>query len=216
MRLRRLIARYEPCVFSEHLAWSRHEGKYLNDLLPMPYTEATLAHVCRHVDEVQESLGRRMLVENPATYVRFADSVIPEATFLWAVIARTGCGLLLDVNNVYVSAVNHGYDPYAYLEALPLASVAEIHLAGFAVSRDGSGRRLLIDHHGSPVDSRVWALYAHALHLLGPTPTLIEWDNDVPNWPALLEEAKQAQRMLRATAHQHARPGKARRARLAV
>lgn len=204
LRLSTLVARYQPALFSEHLAWSSHGGKFLNDLLPVPYTEETLARVCQHIDQVQEVLGRHMLLENPATYVRFVESTIPEAEFLSAIAARTGCGLLLDVNNVQVSAVNHGYDPIVYLDAFPIGPVAEIHLAGFAESQDDAGHRLLIDHHGSAVDGTVWALYAHALQRFGPMPTLIEWDNSVPAWPTLLAEAEHAQALLRAAASQRA------------
>jgi uncharacterized protein (UPF0276 family) len=195
-RLEALCTRYEPGLFSEHLAWSSHGESFLNDLLPLPYTEETLARVCEHIDHVQEALRRRMLLENPATYVRFAQSTIPEPAFLASISARTGCGLLLDVNNLYVSAVNHGFDPFAYLAALPVEVVAEIHLAGFAESADDEGRRLLIDNHGSAVRDVVWALYADALRRLGPVPTLIEWDNDVPAWPTLLSEAERADQAL--------------------
>lgn len=191
-RLRDLCGRYEPMLFSEHLAWSSHGTSYLNDLLPVPYTDETLARVCGHVDEVQETLGRRMLLENPATYVSFLHSTIPETEFLAAVAARTGCGLLLDVNNVYVSAVNHDFDAYAYLGAFPAAAVAEIHLAGFAENEDSAGRRLLIDDHGSSVRQAVWDLYAFAVGRVGPVPTLVEWDNDVPDWTTLHAEAGRA------------------------
>lgn len=205
-RLKTLIARYEPGLFSEHLAWSSHASGYLNDLLPLPYTEETLTRICARIDQVQATLGRRMLLENPATYIRFAQSTIPEVEFLAAVAKRTGCGLLLDVNNVQVSACNHGYDPFAYLdaylEASPVAAVAEIHLAGFAESEDAAGRQLLIDDHGSPVRAAVWSLYAHALAHLGPVPTLIEWDTDVPAWPILFAEAERAEDRLRNAARQ--------------
>jgi uncharacterized protein (UPF0276 family) len=191
-RLRALCGRIEPLLFSEHLAWSSHGTSYLNDLLPVPYTDETLARVCEHVDQVQVALGRRMLLENPATYVSFAHSTIPETEFLAAVAARTGCGLLLDVNNVYVSAVNHEFDPYAYLGAFPAAAVAEIHLAGLAESEDSAGRRLLIDDHGSSVRQAVWDLYAFAVGRVGPVPTLVEWDNDLPDWNTLHAEAGRA------------------------
>lgn len=200
MRLKALSSRYEPDLFSEHLAWSSHGASYLNDLLPLPYTEKSLARVCEHIDQVQETLGRRMLLENPATYVSFAQSTIPEVDFLAAVARRSGCGLLLDVNNVHVSAVNHGFDASFYLAAFPVEAVGEIHLAGFADSADDEGHRLLIDNHGSAVREIVWKLYAQALGLIGPVPTLIEWDNDVPSWPTLLAEADRADRiLLRAT-----------------
>lgn len=191
-RLRTLCRRYEPILFSEHLAWSSHGTTYLNDLLPVPYTEQTLDRVCAHVNQVQESLGRRMLLENPATYVRFARSTIAETEFLAAIAARTGCGLLLDVNNVYVSSVNHEFDPYAYLGAFPVAAVAEIHLAGFAEREDSAHRRLLIDDHGSTVRQAVWDLYSFAAGRIGPAPTLIEWDNALPDWSTLHAEAGRA------------------------
>jgi len=192
-RLRDLIRRYQPAQFSEHLAWSSHDEGFLADLLPLPYDEETLAVVCRHIDETQEALATRMLLENPSTYVRFADSEIPETEFLAEVVRRTGCGLLLDVNNVFVSATNHGFDPFAYLAAFPLRHVGEIHLAGYADAVDDEGAPLLIDAHNSPVRAAVWSLYEEMVRRLGPTPTLIEWDNDVPQWPALAAEARRAE-----------------------
>lgn len=198
-RLRTLCARYEPESFSEHLAWATHEGVYLNDLLPLPLTPERLDVVCAHVDEVQEALGRRMLLENPATYVVFAESSIPETEFLDAVASRTGCGLLLDVNNVFVSAQNHRTDPYDYLAAFPLARVGEIHLAGHTVMEgDATQERLVIDSHGAPVADPVWALYADVIDAIGPVASLIEWDNDVPDWATLRAEAERANRILAA------------------
>lgn len=194
-RLRALCDRYEPDGFSEHLAWSSHGGDYLNDLLPLPYTEETLAQVCAHVGQVQETLGRRLLLENPSTYVLFAQSTIPETEFLAEVAARTGCGLLLDVNNVFVSATNHRTDAQAYLAAFPLAAVGEIHLGGHSEEDLPSGP-LLIDAHGTPVADPVWGLLAHVLARTGPRPTLIEWDNDIPEWPVLLAEVRRAQARL--------------------
>ncbi len=191
-RLALLEKRYQPGLFSEHLAWSSHDEGFLNDLLPLPYTEETLATVCDHIDETQEALGRRMLLENPSTYLLFAESTISETDFLAEIARRTGCGLLLDVNNVIVSATNHGFDAIAYLEAFPLRHVGEIHLAGYAEAEDDAGRPLLIDAHNSPVRDGVWALYAETIRRTGPVPTLIEWDNDVPEWPALLAEAYRA------------------------
>jgi len=191
-RLRGLIRRYEPAQFSEHLAWSSHDQGFLADLLPLPYDDETLAVVCRHIDETQETLATRMLLENPSTYVQFSDSAIAEAEFLAEAVRRTGCGLLLDVNNVYVSATNHGFDPFAYLAAFPLRHVCEIHLAGCADAVDDEGAPLLIDAHNSPAPAAVWALYEDAVSRLGPTPTLIEWDNDVPPWPVLAAEARRA------------------------
>jgi len=192
-RLRALIRRYQPAQFSEHLAWSSHDEGFLADLLPLPYNEETLAVVRRHIDETQEALGTRMLLENPSTYVQFSDSVIEETEFLAEIAERTGCGLLLDVNNVFVRATNHGFDPFAYLADFPLRHVGEIHLAGYADAVDDQGAPLLIDAHNSPVRAIVWSLYEEAVRRLGPTPTLIEWDNDVPPWPGLLAEARRAE-----------------------
>jgi uncharacterized protein (UPF0276 family) len=195
-RLKELLARYEPESFSEHLAWSTHDGVYLNDLLPVPYDGPTLARVCDHIDEVQAALGRRMLLENPSTYVAFEQSDLAEIEFLAEVVARTGCGLLLDVNNVFVSATNHAYDAVAYIDAFPFAHVGEIHLAGYAEDADDDGAPLLIDAHGTPVADPVWRLYARALARSGPIATLIEWDNDVPALPVLLAEARRAEEFL--------------------
>jgi uncharacterized protein (UPF0276 family) len=192
-RLRELARRYQPGLFSEHLAWSSHDEGYLNDLLPLPYTPETLACVCAHIDQVQEALERPMLLENPSTYVVFEESTIPETEFIRAIAERTGCGLLLDVSNVLVSATNHGFDPRAYLDAFPLERVGEIHLAGFAEAEDDSGRPLLIDAHDSPVRAPVWELYRHVIAQRGATPTLVEWDNDVPEWDILLGEARRAE-----------------------
>jgi uncharacterized protein (UPF0276 family) len=196
-RLALLLARYEPQFFSEHLAWSSHGDIFLNDLLPVPYNAATLQCVCDHIDRIQERLGRRMLLENPATYVEFSASTMAEADFIAAVIRRTGCGLLLDVNNVYVSCTNHGHDPRATINALPLAAVGQIHLAGFAEDVDTAGDRLLIDSHGAPIAQAVWDLYRYTLERCGPQATLIERDNDIPAFAVLLAEAQQAQRLLK-------------------
>ena len=194
-RLRALMDRYQPESFSEHLAWSSH-GIFLNDLLPLPYTPETLRLVCDHVDQVQEVLGRRMLLENPSTYLAFAETAMTETDFLIDIARRTGCGLLLDVNNVYVSGINQNYDPEGYLDAFPLHAVGEIHLGGHAEDQDDHGRRLLIDSHGAEVVDPVWALYAHVIAKGGPRPTLIEWDNDVPDWPVLATEATRALRVM--------------------
>jgi uncharacterized protein (UPF0276 family) len=202
-RLAALAKRYEPGLFSEHLAWSSHDAGFLNDLLPLPYTEETLRDVCAHVDETQEALGRRMLLENPATYVLFAESEIPETEFLSEIACRTGCGLLLDVNNVEVSAANHGFDPAAYLDAFPLEHVGEIHLAGYAEAEDDAGHRLLIDAHNSPVRPGVWTLYERVIARIGARPSLVEWDNDVPAWPVLRAEAGRADAVM-AGAFRHA------------
>lgn len=195
-RLKRLCDRYEPESFSEHLAWSTHDGVYFNDLLPLSYTDTTLARVADHIDEVQGSLGRQMLLENPSTYIRFAESEIPEAEFLAEIARRTDCELLLDVNNVFVQAKNHALDARAYLRDFPLDKVREIHLAGHAEQTDDDGAPLLIDAHGSPVAEPVWTLYGEVLARTGPVATLIEWDNDVPTWPVLRAEAERAGAML--------------------
>ncbi|EPX87889.1 Uncharacterized protein putative in bacteria [Rubellimicrobium thermophilum DSM 16684] len=195
-RLRRLCDRYQPESFSEHLAWSSHGGGYLADLLPLPYTSETLGIVADHVDEVQQTLGRRMLLENPATYVLFEQSSIPEGEFLAAVAERTGCGLLLDLNNLFVSATNHRRDVDAMLAGFPLSLAEEIHLAGHAEESLPDGP-LLIDNHASPVADPVWALLAEVVRRVGPLPTLIEWDNDVPDWPVLAAEAERATAILR-------------------
>lgn len=195
-RLANLLDRYQPESFSEHLAWSSHGGTFFNDLLPVPYTPVSLQHVCDHIDRVQERLQRRMLLENPATYVEFTASTMTEAEFIGEIVKRTGCGLLLDVNNAHVACTNHGRDPYTYLRALPLAAVGEIHLAGFAEDCDAAGAPLLIDSHGSPVAEGVWALYGFAISLTGPQPTLIERDHDIPALPVLAAEAQQAEAIM--------------------
>ena len=187
-----LLARFEPRWVSEHLAWSSHGGVWLNDLLPVPYDRPTLDRVCEHIDQVQARLGRRILLENPSTYLEFEASTMEESTFLSEVVRRTGCGLLLDVSNAYVSGINHGRDPWALIEALPANAIGEIHLAGFAEDHDAAGARLLIDDHGAPVDVAVWALYERTLARLGAVPTLIERDNNVPSLPMLAAEAGQA------------------------
>ena len=190
-RLRALVDRYQPESFSEHLAWSSHGAEYLNDLLPLPYTPETLNIVCDHIDEVQDRLGRRMLLENPATYVLFEQSSLAETDFLTQIARRTGCGLLLDINNVFVSTTNHRADARAYLADFPLDRVGEIHLGGHAEEELPSGP-LLIDDHGSPVADPVWVLYAETVARTGALPTLIEWDNDVPPFAELLAEARRA------------------------
>ncbi|MBB5537802.1 DUF692 domain-containing protein [Rhizobium giardinii] len=195
-RLRDLIDRYRPHSFSEHLAWSTHDTGFLNDLLPLPYTAETLARVIDHIDATQQTLGRRLLLENPSTYVLFADSTIDEVDFLATIAERTACGLLLDVNNVMVSAVNHRLDAATYIDRFPVELVGEIHLAGYDETVDDAGERLLIDAHGTAVKSDVVALYEHTLARSGPLPTLIEWDNDVPDFATLLAEAARADAML--------------------
>ncbi len=193
-----LQRRFEPRWFSEHLAWSSHGGAFLADLLPVPYDDATLARVCEHVDRVQTRLRRPMLLENPSSYVEFEASTMDEGSFIAEVVRRTGCGLLLDVNNAYVSGVNHGRDPWALVEVLPAHAIGEIHLAGFAEDRDEAGDRLLIDHHGAPVDRAVWQLYERCIARFGAVPTLIERDNDVPPLPVLAAEAARARELMRA------------------
>jgi uncharacterized protein (UPF0276 family) len=202
-RIRSLVTRFQPALVSEHLAWSRVGGTYLNHLLPLPYTEEALAAVCRNVDAVQTAFGRAVLIENPSGYLRFATSTIPEAEFLGALARRTGCGLVCDVNNLYVTAQNLGLDPDAYLSTLPPAAVEELHLAGHALN-DADGQPLLIDDHGAPVAPAVWALYEQALRRFGPRPTLIEWDTDIPPLAVLMGEAQRADARLR-EASRHAR-----------
>jgi uncharacterized protein len=195
-RLKALVKRYQPGLVSEHLAWSTHEGHFLNDLLPLPYNEPTLAHVVRHVDELQSALGRRVLIENPSTYVTFSTTDMAEIDFLSELVRRTGCGLLLDCNNVYVCAVNHHFDPVAYIDAFPIEHVDEIHLAGYAEIDDDDGSLLLIDSHDRGVRDVVWGLYKRIIARGGPVATLIEWDNDVPAWDSLYAEAMKAERIL--------------------
>jgi uncharacterized protein (UPF0276 family) len=195
-RLQSLIKRYEPGLFSEHLAWSTHDGAFFNDLLPLPYTAETLTRVVRHINEVQESLQRQMLLENPSTYLAFAESAYSETDFIEEIVKRTGCGLLLDVNNVHVASTNQEWDPHRYIDEYPLAHVQEIHLAGYKRDADEKGRALLIDTHDRPVDQIVWGLYAEVIARIGPTPTLIEWDAEIPSWPELAAEAERAEAIL--------------------
>jgi uncharacterized protein len=202
-RFRALVERYEPALISEHLAWSTHDTTYFNDLLPLPYTQATLAHVCEHVNQAQDAIGRRILIENPSTYVAFASSTMSETDFIRAIARRTGCGLLLDVNNVFVSATNHGYAVLNYLSDFPLGEVAEIHLAGHTQQSDDEGELLLIDSHDKPVADAVWKLYEIVISRCGPIPTLIEWDSQVPAWPILHAEAAAAQVILDRFASAH-------------
>jgi uncharacterized protein (UPF0276 family) len=195
-RIRQVAERVEPGLMSEHIAWSVIGDAYLADLLPLPMTEETLDIVCRHVDQTQSYLKRRILVENPSTYVTFRHSAIPEWEFMTAVAQRTGCGILCDVNNIYVSAENHGWDASAYLAALPSAAIGEIHIAGHAVRELPDGNTLRIDDHGSRVISEVWSLYHEALARFGAVPTLIEWDNNIPPLETLLQEARHADRLI--------------------
>jgi len=198
-RVADLARRIEPGLVSEHLSWSVTGGVYFNDLLPLPLTEEALTVVAGHVSEMQDALGRPILVENPSTYLEYSHSTIGEAEFLAELVRRTGCGLLLDVNNVFVSAGNHGYDATSYLAAVPVDAVGEIHLAGHS-TRDIDGVLLRIDDHGSAVADPVWALYEAALARLGPVPTLIEWDSAIPALAVLVDEAAKAGRRLAATA----------------
>ncbi|WP_454633955.1 MNIO family bufferin maturase [Bradyrhizobium cenepequi] len=195
-RLRRLIQRYRPGLFSEHLAWSSHDVGFLNDLLPVPYTAETLKRVVEHIDQVQTALGCQMLLENPSTYIAFAESTYAESDFIAEVARRTGCGLLLDVNNVFVASTNQQWDPVAYIQGYPLPHVREIHLAGNAREVDEAARPLLIDTHDRPVEAAVWDLFALAVRLIGPVPTLIEWDTRVPAWSTLAREAERAETIM--------------------
>ncbi len=195
-RLKHLVGWLNPASFSEHLAWSTHDSHFYNDLLPLPYTDATLARVCAHIDEVQETLGRQMLLENPSSYLAFAESTWEEPAFLREIARRTGCGLLLDVNNVFVSAVNLGFSPQGYIEAFDLEAVGELHLGGHDEDEDEHGAPLLIDSHGREVADPVWALLEYTLARSGAKPVLIEWDNDVPDWPLLRDEARRAEAVL--------------------
>ena len=195
-RFKALVDRYEPALVSEHLAWSTHSTTYFNDLLPLPYTPATLARVADHIDQVQEMIDRPILIENPSTYVVFPESTMSETEFIRRLAQRTGCGLLLDVNNVFVSAANHGYSALSYLADFPLDRVGEIHLAGHASQTDDEGDLLLIDSHDGPVANAVWILYEIVIGQCGSIPTLIEWDSAIPDWPILKAEAIAAQAIL--------------------
>jgi uncharacterized protein (UPF0276 family) len=196
-RLGELVVRLQPAFVSEHLCWSSFRGVHANDLLPLPLTDEALAHVVRRIGQVQERLRRTILIENVSSYLEYADSAIPEGEFLAEVARRSGCGLLLDINNVYVSACNHGFDAAAYLEAIPRHAVHEIHLAGHVRRRHGDAE-ILIDTHSEPVCAAVWRLYATALDRFGAVPTLIEWDHDLPPLATLLAEAAKADAMLAA------------------
>ncbi|MFU1476490.1 DUF692 domain-containing protein [Roseovarius sp. C7] len=195
-RLKHLCDWLNPASFSEHLAWSTHDSAFLNDLLPLPYTDATLRRVADHIDQLQDTVGRRILLENPSSYLAFDESTWSETEFLAEISRRTGCGLLLDVNNVFISATNLDYSPQSYIDAFPLAQVGEIHLGGHDEDEDDHGAPLLIDSHGREVADPVWALLDYTLARSGPRPLLIEWDADVPEWPALAAEANRAQRHL--------------------
>ena len=195
-RFKALVDRYEPALVSEHLAWSTHGTTFYNDLLPLPYTQAALTSVADHIDEVQAAIGRPILIENPSTYVIFEQSTMSETDFIGALVRRTGCGLLLDVNNVFVSATNHGYSALSYLADFPLQHVGEIHLAGHAEQADDEGDLLLIDSHDGPVADAVWKLFDIVIARCGPIPTLVEWDSNIPDWRVLKAEAAAAQAIL--------------------
>jgi len=197
-RLQRLIERVEPGLVSEHLAWSAIDGTHFADLLPLPLTEDALAIVCRNIEVTQDRLKRRILIENPSSYLRYCHSTIPEWEFIAAVAARTGCSILCDVNNIYVSAYNHGFDARRYLRSLRVACIGEVHLAGHTLREFDDGRSIRIDDHGARVCPEVWALYAEAVALFGRIPTLIEWDTDVPPLAVLLEEAAHAESIMAA------------------
>lgn len=195
--LRELVDRYEPALVSEHLSWGAVDGVHFNDLLPLPHTRQALDLVVSHIAQVEEALGRPILIENISSYLRFRDAQMPESAFVAEVARRSGCGLLLDVNNVYVNSVNHGFDAEAYLDAIPAKSVREIHLAGFT-RKSGLSAPLLIDSHDHPVAEEVWTLYESALRRFGPQPTLIEWDARIPALETLVAEADRAAEYLRA------------------
>ncbi len=195
-RLRRVFDRIEPGLVSEHLCWGAIGGRHLNDLLPLPYTEEALDHMVERIRRVQDALGRRLLIENVSSYLEFESSAIPEWEFLAAVAARSGCALLLDINNIYVNAVNHGFDATLYIDAIPGEDVEEMHLAGHTVRAFGD-RRILVDTHNARVCPEVWTLFERAVRRFGPRPTLIEWDSDFPPLATLLDEAAQAQRILK-------------------
>ncbi len=191
-RLKKLIDWLQPGLFSEHLAWSTHEGGFLNDLLPLPYNSSTVTRVADHIDQVQNTLGRQMLLENPSTYVAFKSTTMDEIDFLSDIVSRTGCGLLLDVNNVFVSGTNQDYSPEDYIDRFPVEHIGELHLGGHAEDMDDHGETLLIDSHDNPVVDPVWKLFDRLLARSGPKPTLVEWDNDIPDWQILESEASRA------------------------
>jgi len=196
-RLRQLVDLVDPVLVSGHLAWSTHKGAYLNDLLPLPYSEETLAVVANHLEQAQDALGRPFLIENPSSYVAFSHSTMTELQFLQALVALTGCQLLCDVSNIFVSGHNMGYDPYAFLEGIPAEAVAELHLGGFTPEDDDAtpGATILIDTHAHGIAEPVWDLYARAVERFSGAPTLIEWDNDLPSLSVLTGEAEHADRV---------------------
>ncbi len=196
-KLKQVVDRFQPGLVSEHLSWSTAGGIHSNDLLPLPYTEEALAIFCAHTSETQDFLGRKILVENPSSYLSFLHSTLSEVEFLVEVARRTGCGILLDVNNIYVSACNHGFDADAYLAEIPAELVGELHLAGHTVNRHGD-RKIHIDDHGSAVSDSVWDLFGRAMDRFCDIPTLIEWDSDIPALDTLKEEARHADRIMEA------------------
>lgn len=209
-RVRALIERLDPFLVSGHLAWSTHEGEYLNDLLPLPYDAESVATLARHVDEVQQALGRPYHVENPANYVGFGASTMTETQFLCELVERTGCRLLCDVSNIHVSGQNLGYDAYAYVDELPVEAIGELHLGGFVIEAEAGAGEVLIDTHSRPIDDHAWDLYAHALRRFGPRPTLVEWDNELPELATILAEAARADAVaaeVLAGARRHAHAG---------
>jgi uncharacterized protein (UPF0276 family) len=191
-KLRRAIVRFEPGLVSEHLSWSSVGGRFANDLLPLPYTEEALRHVSRNISRTQDALGRQILIENVSSYLQFKQSSMPEWAFVAAVAAEAGCGILLDINNIYVAAHNHGLDAYQYLQAIPVGCVQEFHLAGHRAT-DVNGQSVLIDTHDGPVIDAVWDLYAAAVKRFGAIPALIEWDTDIPDFSVLQAEANKAE-----------------------
>lgn len=192
VRVRELIDRLDPIMVSGHLAWSTHEGDYLNDLLPLPYTAESVALLADHINQVQDAIGRPYHLENPSSYLGFADSTMTEVTFLAQLVERTGCRLLCDVSNVHVSAQNLGYDAYRYIDEFPGEAVGEMHLGGFVAEAEADAGTVLIDTHSRPIDENAWDLYAHAVRRFGPKPTLIEWDNELPAFATLAAEATRA------------------------
>lgn len=198
-KLKDVVSRYQPEQVSEHLAWSHWNGIFLNDLLPLPYTGESLAVICENIDRVQSFLNRRILVENPSTYIDFSRSDYSEPEFISLICQKTGCGALLDINNVYVCAQNNGFDPRDYLDQFPLSEVGEIHLAGHSVVNLTVNKKICIDDHGSPVIDAVWNLFDQAIaRMQTPPPVLIEWDTDIPEFSTLLAEAEKARARIRA------------------
>ena len=195
-RFKALVNRYDPALISEHLAWSTHGTTYFNDLLPLPYTATTLARVADHMDQAQHTIGRQILLENPSTYLIFPESTMSETSFIAELVRRTGCGLLLDINNVFVSATNHGFAARGYLADFPMEHVSEIHLAGHTQQADDEGEPLLIDSHNCAVADAVWKLFDLVIGRCGAVPTLVEWDSDLPDWTRLKAEADAAQTII--------------------